>query len=649
MSLSGWMGKILRVDLSNRKINAEPLSEELMMNFIGGRGINSRLLYNETGPDTDPLGAYNRIIIGTSPLTGTMVPTSSRFTVTAKSPLTGIHGDANSGGAFAPELKYSGYDFLIIQGISDKPVYLLIQDDHVEIRDAAHIWGKTTHETDRMIKDENNDKELRVLSIGPAGENLVKIAGIVTGINIAARCGLGAVMGSKKLKAVAARGSNTVKIANPDKMLELVDKIFKDFKNAEAWNWYPKLGWTAGLVGMAQSGCAPVKNYLISGGTDFEKRQVFFNVETSDKFRFKDMACFACPLACNKLVYSDIFGMKKAPVAGTGHMPVWEVYDYPYHVQVNDLCEAYGLDIYSVQLAISAAMEWYEKGVINKKDTDGFEVTFGNKEIAIALIHKIARREGFGNILAEGSIGAGKIIGADPDTTPRCGYGKGMDHGPIDVTSMAALTLANCVANRGSGHLQCTPPMSWGVVTELPEKWKKVYKNAGAEDIIDKPWVCHPVIAEIVTYFEKINTSSDILEICKNLTEYYYFYGFEAREKKDDLQWHAEWLNAITGIDIDRNYMEKITQRVITLERSYNVREGKFREHDMPSRRFLQKRICGPLDGKALDEKEINSLFDAYYKIHGWDPETAIPMKKTLEKLGLHDVVNDFEKNRIFK
>jgi aldehyde:ferredoxin oxidoreductase len=277
------------------------------------------------------------------------------------------------------------------------------------------------------------------------------------------------------------------------------------------------------------------------------------------------------------------------------------------------------------------------------------EIRFGDKNAAISLIHKIARREGFGNILAEGSIRAGKIIGADPDTTPSCGYGKDMDHGPIDCTSMAALTLANCVANRGAGHLQCTPPMSWGVVTELPEKWKKVYKNAGAEDIIDKPWICHPVIAEIVTYFEKINTSTDILEICKNLTEYYYFYGYEAMEKKDDLEWHAEWIQAVTGVEIDRYDIEKVTQRVVTLERSYNVREGKFREHDMPSRRFLQKRVGGPLDGKALDEQELNKLFDAYYEIHGWNPKTAIPTKKTLEGFGLYDVAKDFGKSGLFE
>ena len=648
MSLFGWMGKILRADLSEGKVGTETLDESLRMNYIGGRGINSRILHNETGPDTDPFGADNRVIIGTSPLTGTMVPTASRFTVTAKSPLTGIHGDSNSGGAFAPEFKYCGYDFLIVQGISDKPVYLLIRDNHVEIKDASHLWGKTTHETERMIKEEICDKDLKVLSIGPAGENKVKIAGIVTGINIAARCGLGAVMGSKRLKAIAVKGSNTIKIADCNRMLKLVNNIFKDFKNAEAWDWYPKIGWTAGLMGMAKSGCAPVKNYLISGGTDFEKRKVFFDVEASEKFKFKDVACFACPLACNKLVHSEIFGMKKAPTPGTGHMPIWEIYDYPYHVQVNELCESYGLDMYSVQCAISAAMEWFEKGIINKKDSDGLEITFGNKEAAIALIHKIAKREGFGNILAEGSIGAGKIIGADPDTTPSCGYGKGMDHGPIDCTSMAALTLANCVSNRGSGHLQCTPPMSWGTVTELPEKWKKVYIDAGAEDIIDKPWVCHPLIADIVTYFEKINTSSDIIEICKNTTEYYYFYGYKPKEKKDDLQLHAELINSVTGIDIDRSYVERVTQRVITLERAYNVREGKFREHDMPSRRFLKKRIGGPLDGKALDETDLNSLFDSYYKIHGWDPKTAIPTEKTLKKLGLYDVVNDFKKNKIF-
>src|SRR4030042_5182674 len=283
MFTSGWMGKVLRVDLTNGEISTEPLKEDLMLNFIGGRGINSSILYSETGPATDPLGVDNKLIIGTSPLTGTLVPTSSRFTITAKSPLTGILGDANAGGAFAPELKYAGYDFIIIQGISNKPVYLWIEDDRVVIKDAAYLWGKTTQETDRMIKEEICNKEIRVLSIGLAGDNLVKIAGIVTGVNIAARCGLGAVMGSKKLKAIAVKGSRTINIAHPDKMLKLVDIIFEDYKTCQAWNWYPKFGWTTGQRGMGLSGSAPIKNYLVSGGNDNEKRQAFLDVETSEK------------------------------------------------------------------------------------------------------------------------------------------------------------------------------------------------------------------------------------------------------------------------------------------------------------------------------------------------------------------------------
>lgn len=649
MSLSGWMGKILRVDLTAGNIEIESLDEKLMVDFIGGRGINSKILYDETGPQTNPLGSDNKLIIGTSPLTGTMVPTSSRFTITAKSPLTGILGDANSGGFFGPELKYAGYDFLIISGISDRPVYLFIDGDKVEIRDAGFLWGKTTIETDKLLKKEIGDSRFKVLTIGPAGENQVKIAGIVTGINIAARCGLGAVMGSKKLKAIAVKGSNTVNIAHPDKMLKLVDAIFTDYKKCEAWNWYPKLGWTTGLRGMAQSGCAPVKNYMISGGSDFEKRKVFFDVETSGEYKFKDVACFSCPLACNKWIQSRKSGIKKAPVAGTGHMPILNIYDYPFHVEVNDLCEAYGLDIYSVQGVIAAAMEWYEKGIITKKDTEGLDVTFGNKNAVIALVHKIAGREGFGNILAEGSIMAGRIVGADPDTTPACGAGKGTDHGPIDCTSMAALTLALCVSTRGGGHLRCTPPMSWGVQSLVPEKWKKIYRKAGAEEIIDKPWICHPVVAEIVTYFEDINTLADILEICKNTTEYYYFYGYKGMEERDDFDWFSDWIESVTGLKADRNYLQKVAKRVITLEKSYNVREGKLRRDDMPSKRFLQKRKGGPLDGKSLSREKLDLLFDAYYKIHGWDPGSSIPTRETLEKLGLKFIADELKSLPLLK
>ena len=258
-------------------------------------------------------------------------------------------------------------------------------------------------------------------------------------------------------------------------------------------------------------------------------------------------------------------------------MSIWETYDYDFHTEIIDLCEGYGLDIYSVQNSIAAAMEWYEEGTINKKDTDGLEVTFGNRDSVRQLVHKIAKREGFGDVLAEGSVHAGKIVGASPDTTPACGYGKGTDHGPIDCTSMSALTLALSVSTRGAGHLRCVPPMSWGVQPDTPEKWLKIFRDAGAENIIDKPWMCHPVIAEIVTFFETVCTSADIVEICKNTTEFYYFYGFKGRETKDDLQWHADWMKAVTGTDIDRTYMERTAKKVLTLEKAYNVREGKLK------------------------------------------------------------------------
>ncbi|UCB44642.1 MAG: aldehyde ferredoxin oxidoreductase family protein [Spirochaetota bacterium] len=644
MQFNGWVGKVLKMNLSDGSVTKEPLDEELALGFIGGRGAGSKILWDETGPETDPLGPDNPLIINTGPVTGTLVPTSSRFTITSKSPFTGILGDANAGGFFAPEVKYAGYDSIIVKGVSEKPVYIWIDDEHVEVRDAKHLWGKTTHETEKILKDELSDADVRVLSIGQAGENLVKLAGVVTGDNIAARCGLGAVMGSKKLKAIAVRGTKSIGIANSDHLNEIVDTIYEDYKKSEAYEWYRYFGWTTGVLGMCKAGCAPVKNYMKSGGTDLEKRKAILDIESSKEYKFKDISCYGCPLACNKYIYIDSLGRNKAPVPGSSHMAVWEIYDYPFHVEVNRICEEYGMDIYSVQLTISAAMEWYERAIITKKDTDGMEIRFGDKEVAIALLHKIAKREGFGDILAEGGIRAGVIVGADPDTTATCGYGKGMDHGPIDCTSMAGLTLSLSVSTRGSGHLRSVAPIDWGVQESLPLKWQEFYKERGAEDLIGKPWVAHPVHAEVATYFEHICTSSDILEICKNTTEFYYFFAYKGREKKDDLEWHADYLRAVTGIDIDRKGLETITSRVLNIEKAYNVREGMLREHDMPSSRFLQKRKGGPLDGKALDPDELNRLFDHYYKIHGWDEETSIPKRATLEKLSLEYVADELEK-----
>ena len=644
MSLNGWMGKVLRVNLSKKEILTEPLTEELRYNFIGGRGINSKILYDETGPNTDPLGPENRLIIGAGPLTGTPVPTSGRYTVTAKSPLTGILGDGNAGGTFGAELKYAGYDHLIIRGRSEKPVYLLIDDDNVKLKDARHLWGKNTFETEIILKEELGNTEIHVLSIGQAGENMVKIAGVISDEeHAAARCGMGAVMGSKNLKAIAVRGSKTINIADPGRLFELIDGMYEDYKKCSAYDWYTKYGGTVAIIDMCRAGSAPIKNYLKSGGTDLDKRLPISHEKIFEKHKLKDVACYGCPLACDKWTYIDGLGRCKHPDGGSFHSAIWEIYDYPFIVEFNRLCDRYGLDLYSVQMVTAAAMEWYEKGVITKKDTDGLEIRFGDKEVVRSLVHKIAGREGIGKILAEGSIAAGRIVGADPDSTATGGYGKGMDHGPIDCSAIAGLTLSLSVSTRGAGHLRAVAPMAWGVSDSLPPKWKKVYKEAGAGDLVNKQWVCHPVKAEIATYFEHICTSTDLLEICKNTTEFFFFYGYEGREKKDDLEWHADFLKAVTGFDADRGGLEKITRRVLNIEKVYNVREGKRMEHDMPSSRFLQKRKGGPLNGKALDPKELEKLFKHYYKIHGWDPETSIPKRSTLEELGLKYAADELE------
>jgi len=645
MTAFGWSGSILRVNLTDRKITTEPLSKDLSLGFIGGRGINSKILFDETGPETNPFGPDNRLIIGTGPVTGTPVPTSGRFTVTAKSPLTGILGDSNAGGFFGPELKYAGYDHIVINGCSEKPVYLFIGNERVELRDAGRLWGKNTLETERLVKEEIGDNSAHVLSIGQAGENLVKIAGVICDEeHAAARCGMGAVMGSKKLKAIAVRGTKAIRIAHPGRLMELVNEMYEDYKKSSSYYWYTHFGGTVAIVDMCRAGSAPVRNYIKSGGTDMEQRLPIAHERIFEKFKLKDVACFGCPVACDKWTYIEGQGYLKHPDGGSFHGAIWEIYDYPFMVEFNRLCDLYGIDVYSAQMATAAAMEWYEKGIITKKDTDGIEVRFGSKEAVRALLHKMARNEGFGKTLAEGSVNAGRLVGADPDTTATCGYGKGMDHGPIDSSAIAGLTLSLSVSTSGAGHLRCVAPMAWGVSDSLPPKWQKVYRNAGAGDVMDKLWVAHPVLAEVAAYFENVCTSSDILEICKNTTEFYYFYGYEGMEEKDDLARHAELLNAVTGIDIDRGKLEKITRRIINIEKAYSVREGKLREHDMPTPRFFRKREGGPLDGRALNREEMDKLFDHYYEIHGWDPKTSIPRRKTLEQLGLGYAASELEK-----
>ncbi|RLA89794.1 MAG: aldehyde ferredoxin oxidoreductase, partial [Deltaproteobacteria bacterium] len=409
----GWAGKIIELDLTSKKILVKPLSRDLAERFVGGRGINMKFLFDEIKPNTDPLGPENVLIFGTGPLTGTIV--GSRTQVSTKAPMTGFLGDSNSGGHWGAELKFAGYDHIIIKGRSEKPVYLFIDDDEIEIRDASHLWGKNIWEVTDIIRDEESDSEIQVLGIGLAGENLVRFAAIMNTFSRAnGRTGVGAVMGSKRLKCIAVRGTKGVSIADPERFLNHIKEIYQKATTSPMFDHYPVYG-TPILTDMkAELGNLPVKNWsdiTIEGVENVTGKALV------EKYAQKNRACYGCFYHCDHFFmvkegkYQGVIGpgLEYESVNGLG--PRIGNTDFPTILHGINIVNDYGLDVVSTGGSIALAMDLYERGIITEKDTGGIPIRWGDGDVIIDLIHKIAKREGFGDLLAEGPYYMAKKIG----------------------------------------------------------------------------------------------------------------------------------------------------------------------------------------------------------------------------------------------
>jgi len=418
---SGYMGKILLVDLSNGTIKEEALEEKMCRDFIGGYGIGARILYSRQKTGIDPLGPENILGLITGPLTGTPIPTGVRYTAVAKSPLTGGWGDANSGGYFGPYLKFSGFDGVFFTGISPKPVYLLIDNGKAELKDAGYIWGKDTYETEDILMTEYKDS--RVACIGPAGEKLSLIAGIMTDHgSTAGRSGLGAVMGSKRLKAVVVRGTMEISIADKSALHNLMTEQIKvlqipgpsGMSHMERWHKY---GTSAGTYDYVYSGIVPVKNWGGIGVIDIPDRSGLDKDVFAARVE-KRHGCWHCPIRCKGILkagdgeYKYSAGCRRpeyetaavfGPYCGNSHTESINM--------ANDICNRAGLDTISTGTIIGFAIELYENGILTDKDTDGIDLKWGNHKSMVAMTEKLAKREGLGDILADGVKRAAEKIG----------------------------------------------------------------------------------------------------------------------------------------------------------------------------------------------------------------------------------------------
>ncbi len=610
--LPSYAGKILRVDLSTGNVAKEPLPWDLVRTYIGGKGLGARLLYDEVKPRIDPLGPENKLIFATGPATGTIVPHKGHC-VSYKSPLTGIYSSSSAGGFFGGTLKRAGYDVLIVEGRSKKPVYLWIDGEEVEINDAKHLCGKGTFETNTMIKEEFGDEEIKVARIGIAGEKLVRFACMFNDYSrTAGRCGAGSVMGSKNLKAIAVRGTKNIEVAKMDELLQFVEEFYKTIKETPATGMaYPKWGTPGGVNTANLLGVFPTRYWHKGRLNEYEN----INAETvRERLLVKDMACGSCVVNCSKLSV-----VRRGPYAGA----VAELdYETLYSlgglcensnlesiVKTNELCDKLGIDTMTAGNVIAFAMECYERGIITVKDTDGVELVWGNHEAIIQMVEKIGTRTGLGNILADGVREAAKRLGKGAEKFAV--HVKGLEPAGYDPRGLKGTALAFAVADRGACHLPGSI-YTYELRGDV-DRLRVEGKAALLKDLEDR----------FAVY--------DTLILCRFTRD---VYPWETLVKVFPL---------LIGIGMDEADLRRLGERIVTLNRAFNVREGISRKDDFWPERFFKEPLPDePSKGLILKKAEFNRMLDEYYKVRGWN-HNGIPTKKKLVDLELAQAAREIE------
>jgi len=629
LTLKGYAGAFLHVDLAHKKPKKVSLDHKLALDYLGGVGFCSRILYDKISPGVDPLGPENVLMFATGPLTGTLFPQASRYVVAAKSPLTDIWGEAHAAGYWGPELKFAGYDGIIVEGQSNKPRYLWIDDDHVEIRNAEHLWGKTCYEVDDALKEELGDCLVKVASIGPAGENLVRYACIMNDRDrCAARSGMGAVMGSKKLKAIAVRGSKDIEVANTGHYLKLIVELHEKMLAHPFTEGRAKYGTTSLIELMQEIGRLPTYNMRQGVFDEYEK----IGGETIRKnYLIKARADFACLQRCGR--YTTV---KEGPYAYIGGSPEFEtqcclgsrcgISHTEAMLYAHYLCNSYGLDGISTGATVSWAMECYELGILSKEDTDGIDLSWGNHEALIQLIPMIARRAGFGNILAEGSYRAAQKIGKGSEKYVM--HVKRQEIAAQEPRAQKSMGLAAATAARGADHLYAFPVLDEvGFEEAIRERFGYKYLPEIADRLNPK------YKGFMVKECEDFMVVVESVGVCKYGTQippvFYY----------DDL---ANALKATTGMDLTIEDLKLIGERIVNLNRAFNARQKITRKDDkLPNRLTRVPAPIGPAKGQIV---ELDQMLNEYYTYRGWNIKTGLPTWKKLSELGLSDVASDLEK-----
>ena len=614
----GYMGQILRVDLTKGEMSKESLKEDDCRMFLGGSGLATKYLFDEVPRSADPLGPDNELIFMTGPLTGTESPSAGRYCVVTKSPLTGFWGEGNSGGSWGVYLKNSGFDGIIFEGISSVPVYLVIDDGKADLRDARHLWGKGVAETTRTIKQELGE-DFNVACIGVGGENLVRYAGIFNDVHRpAGRCGVGTVMGSKRLKAVAARGTQEIRVANPDAFSQISKRNY-DLVNESLLKITLETYGTAMVTDLVNvRGGFPTRNWQTGVVPDIDK---ISGVTLESTLLVDRKHCYACPISCCRVTV-----VKSGPYACKGEGPEFETIgafggmcaldNLEAVTLAHNLCDEYGLDVVSTGSTIAFAIECYEKGILTKADTDGLELKFGDADVVIQLIQRIARREGIGALLGEGT----RRVAAKLDRgTERFAMNvKGLELPAYDPRAAKICGLAFVTANRGGDHI--TAYVEGPAFVDTP--------FLCVEDSKIEDWIVeNPAEAKVVKDLEDALTVFDCMGTCK-------FMGMALAAE--------DWVDMIAncvGWKLNVGDFRRIGERVYNLARAFNVREGLTRADDtLPRRLFDEPLPEGAAEGHTV--KKLDQSLDVYYELRGWDKKTGKPMPEELKEVGLDFVID---------
>jgi aldehyde:ferredoxin oxidoreductase len=608
--VSGYMGKLLRVDLTAGNVGEKGLDEEYARRFIGGSGLAARYIYDLTGADTDPLGPANPLVLMAGPLVGTRAPSCGRYVICARSPQTGLWGESNVGGFLGPQLRFAGYDGVIIEGQAQQPSYLVVRDGHAELRDASHLWSLDTYRTQEAIKEELGDPSSRVACIGPAGENLVKYAAVMADEGRAAgRSGMGAVMGSKRLKAIVCRGTGSISLADQEAFDRVAADMLAEVKEDVSTQVFHQTGTAGSANVMSMFGNMP--NRYFQQGT-FDEVDNISGSTMAETILVATSGCYGCVVQCGRRVaipqgtyqLEETDGPEYETVAALGSMLLID--DLAAVSYMNRLCNSHGLDTISMGVTLGLAHHLYSEGVIGSQDTDGLVLRWGDPQPVIALIEKTARREGFGDLLAEGSLSVAQYFGVEE----LAAQVNGLEVAMHDPRASAGVALSYLTSPRGACHNKSDT--YWLDIGRVMEDL-----GIGAMDRFQEDGR-----AAVMVRHQDWRSAGDALICCQLVNV-----------PSDGL---VSMLAAATGWELTREDLFLVGERILNLKRALNLRWGL-----VPSDEKLPGLFGRPLDegGTAGYVPDVERLLSEYYAARQWDRTTGKPGKQKLLQLGLNEVV----------